>query len=169
MPINQEGQAPTDLGDEIVGWQIPEYEKYGRTKTWYIIASIIAVILLIYSVYTKNFLFTVIVFIASLTIIIRDGREPDLVYFSLTDEGVLIGKKFIDYDEFKNFSIVYKPRQGVRNLYFEYKNQMKPRVSIPLNDMNPLLIRENLLKYLTEDLERTDRPVSEELARMLKL
>jgi len=158
-----------DLGDEIVGWETPEYEKHERTKLWYIIAIVTALLLLLFAFLTANFLFAVIIIIVSLVIILHDSREPDMIKVSLTDEGVIVGRKFYDYDELKNFSIVYKPRQDVKNLYFEFKSAIKPRLSIPLGDMNPLSIRKNLLKYLEEDLERTDQPLSESLAKIFKL
>lgn len=165
----EENQEQINYGDEIIGWVVPEYDKHDRSKSWYIAASIAAVLLLVYSFWTANFLFAVIIIIASLVIIIHDGREPDLVRFSITDEGIVIGRKFHDFDEIKDFSIVYKPKQGVKNLYFEFKNALKHRLSIPLQDMNPLKIREELLKYLKEDLDRTGQPTSEGLAKLLKL
>ncbi len=168
MPQKQ-GKQQINYGDEIIGWSVPEYEKYERTETWYIAAAIIAVLLLSYSFWTANFLFAVIIIIVGMVIILHDGREPAMVRFSITDEGVIIGRKFYDFDEIKDFSVVYKPKRGVKNLYFEFKNAIKHRLSIPLQDMNPLPIRENLLKYLKEDLERTDQPASEGIARMLKL
>ncbi len=158
-----------DYGDEIIGWKIPEHDKHDRSKSWYIIASTVVILLLIYSFWTANFLFAVIIIVASLVTILHDGREPKMVHFSITDEGIIIGRKFYDFDEISDFSVVYKPKQGVKNLYFEFKSAIKHRLSVPLLDMNPLLIRENLLKYLKEDLERTDQPTSEGIARMLKL
>jgi hypothetical protein len=158
-----------DYSDKIVGWEAPEYEKHERTKLWYIIAIIIALLLMMFSFFTANFLFAVIIIIAALVIILHDSREPDMVKISLTDEGVVVGRKFYDYDELKNFAIVYKPRQGVKNLYFEFKNVVKPRLSIPLGNMNPLPLRKDLLKYLEEDLDRTDQPLSESLAKIFKL
>ena len=100
---------------------------------------------------------------------LRENNEPDMIKFSITEEGLVVGTKFYDYDEIKHFSIVYKPRYKVKNLYFEFKNVLKHRLSIPLDNHNPLLIRENLLKYLPEDLERTDQPLSEALGKMFKL
>lgn len=158
-----------DYGDEIISWQVPEYDKHERSKSWYVIATIVGILLLIYSFWTANFLFAVIIIITSLVIVIHDGREPDMVNFNITDEGIIIGRKFHDYDEIKDFAIVYKPKQGVKNLYFEFKNSLKHRLSIPLQDMNPLPIRETLLKYLKEDLERTDQSTSEGIAKILKI
>ena len=164
-----QNQTGNDQGDELVSWQVPEYEKHQRSQTWYILASIIGLLFVFYSIYTRNFLFAVIIIVVALIIILHDSREPDLVKVSLTSEGIILGRKFYDYDEIKDFSIVYKPRQGVKNLYFEFKNVVRQRLSISLENINPLSIRENLLKYLPEDLDRTDHPLSERLAKMFKL
>ena len=125
----------------------------------------LASLLLFYS----YFLFAVIIIVGSVVVILNDGRNPGLIDFAITTEGIIIGRNFYDYDEIKNFSIVYKPNQDTKKLYFEFKNPMKMRLSIALINMNPLPIRENLLKYLPEDLERTDQPLSENLARIFKL
>ncbi len=159
----------TEVGNKIISWQIPEYNKHQRTRVWYIISSLVAVLFIIYSFFTGDFLFAAIIIIGALVIMIHDSQEPMMINFSLTDEGVIVGRKFYDYDVIKDFSIVYKPNQDIKNLYFEFKNVVKPRLSIPLNNLNPLPIRENLLKYLPEDLERTDQPLSEALAKIFKL
>ncbi|KKS33529.1 MAG: hypothetical protein UU95_C0029G0024 [Parcubacteria group bacterium GW2011_GWC2_42_12] len=158
-----------DYGKKIVSWKVPEYDKHERGRGWYVISAICGLLFLAYAFFSGNFLFAAIIIIAALVIIMHDGREPIKVDFGITDEGLLVGKRFYDYDEIKDFAIVYKPHQEVKNLYFEFKSLLKPRLSIPLNNLNPLPIRENLLRYLPEDLERTDQPVSEALAKMFKL
>jgi hypothetical protein len=158
-----------DFGKKIAGWSIPEYEKHDRSKNWYIAASIISLFLLLYAFLSANFLFAVIIVVVALVVILHDGQEPDKVKVVITDEGVLLGRKFYDYDEMKDFSIIYKPKQGIKNLYFEFKTAVRPRLSIPLEKTDPLPIRENLLKYLPEDLERTDQPLSEALAKFFRL
>jgi len=158
-----------DFGKELFNWNVPEYEQHNRTKIWYISAILIAILLILFSFWTNNFLFAVIIIITSLIIILNDGSIPASVNIKIMEEGIIVGRKFYDYDEFKNFSIIYKPRLNVKNLYFEFKNVLKYRLSIPLNNINPLPIRENLLKYLEEDLERTDQPLSEGLSKLLKL
>ena len=162
-------QGEINLGKEIMSWPVLEYEKHERSRGWYVIASIVAIALLIYCFFTANFLFVVIIIVAALVIILHHGREPERVKFSITDEGIVIGRKFYDYDEIKDFAIVYKPRIEVKRLYFEFKNALRHRLSIPLENMNPLTVRETLLKYLKEDLERTDQPLSEGLAKLFKL
>jgi len=164
-----EKQNSADYGKKIIGWKIPEYDKHERTQNWYISAIIVGVLLVIYSFFSGNFLFAAIIIIGAFVIIMHDGQEPAKIDFSITDEGVVVSKNFYDYDTLKDFSIVYKPRQQIKNLYFEFKNAIRPRLSIPLDNNNPLPIRQNLLKYLPEDLERTGEPLSEALAKLFKL
>ena len=164
-----ESAKTIDYGEKITGWSIPEYDKHERTKRWYVISALVGVFFIVYSFWVGNFLFAAIVIIGALVIMIHDGQEPMTVDFAITDEGLIVGRKFYDYDVIKDFSIVYKPRENIKNLYFEFKNVVRPRLSVPLGEMNPLPIRENLLKYLPEDLERIDQPLSEALAKMFKL
>jgi hypothetical protein len=166
---DEESREIIDSGDEIISWDIDEYDKHERTRRWYFIASTVSLALLIFSFWTGDFLFAVIIVIGALILILREGQEPAKINFSITDEGLIVGKKFYDYDEIKDFSIIYKPRIPVKNIYFEFKTSVRPRLSIPLIDLNPLPIREILLKYLTEDLERTDQPVSEFLGKLFKI
>ncbi|MCD4761504.1 hypothetical protein K8R32_00930 [bacterium] len=155
--------------EEIIGWEIEEFEQHERTKQWYIYAIIIALFLLLFSFITGNFLFPVIIITAALIIILNDGKTPMKLRFGLTEEGIKLGNKFYDYDEIKNFAVVYKPRIHVKNLYIEFKGTLQHRLSIPLGDNDPLLIRDNLIKYLSEDLDRTDLPLSESIAKILKI
>jgi hypothetical protein len=153
----------------VISWHIPEYITHERSKKWYIVAGVVAFAFLVYSFFSHNFLFAVIVIIAVLLYVLNHGNEPMRVGVSLTDEGVVIGRKFYEYDDLKDFSVLYKPKLGIKNLYFEFKNGLRHRLSIPLEDMDPILVREFLLKYLHEDLERTDMPLSESLTRLFKL
>lgn len=150
-------------------WEVEEYTYYERSKNWYIIAVTTALLLLLFSFLSGNFLFSMIVIIFSLIIILHDGRKPDMVLVELTSDGVQIGRKQVLFEELSNFSIVYKPKSDIKNLYFEYKNSLKQRISIPLKNVDPLQIRNFLLKYIPEDLERIGIPASEALAKILKL
>ena len=160
----------TPLGaKELFSWQVSEYEEYNRSKNWYVIAIAIALALLIFSFFTLNFLFALIVVTASLVIIMHHSQKPPLLEVKITEEGIYIGKNFYEYDVFKHFAIVYKPRIGVKQLYLEFNNWWMHRISLPLFDNNPLPIREALLDFLDEDSDRTDPPYSESIAKILKL
>lgn len=59
----------------------------------------------------------------------------------------------------KVFLLFIKPAQGIKSLYLDFTSPWRRDLMIPLLDNNPLPIRENLLKYLKEDLERTGESI----------
>ncbi len=154
---------------EIISWEVPEYEKHNRSRAWYLLFALISLGLLAFAVFTANFLFGIIIIIAGFVLILNDARHPHLVPIVVTSEGIVVGRKFYDYDTLLSFSIVYKPAEDVKRVYFEFKSRNRPRLSIQLQDVNPLFLRENLARYMTEDLERIDESLSEALTRALKL
>jgi hypothetical protein len=72
------------------------------------------------------------------------------------------------YKEMKNFFVIYEPPQ-VSMVFIILKNRAKPRISIPLNGQNPVKVRDLLLNFVEEDLDKDDEPGSDYLIRALKL
>jgi len=167
---------------QYLSWQVPEYEKKERNKLWYLIAIIFLIVCLLFCFFeisnwkiiylgvNSNFIFALILIISSIIMIINDGQEPAIVDFKIGPEGINIGRKFYDYDELRHFSIIYKPNIEVKHLYIEFKNSfIHPRLSIHLYSQDPIIVRNYLLRYLDEDLERLGPPVSEQLTKLFKL
>ena len=158
-----------DYGQELLSWQIPEYEKHERGLKWYIIAGVLAVAFIIYGLWTSNYLFALLVVMFAAITMINHWREPVMLDFVISAEGVVIGDKFFDYDTIKHFSLIYKPKEQVKTLYLEFKSVLRPRLSIPLFNVNPVLVRQHLLKYIMEDVDRTDESNSDFISKKLKL
>lgn len=173
MPLEKEKKSAIarEESDQLteINWQVPEYHQYQRPTAWYYLAAAAGGGLIVFALLSNNFLLAVLVVLAAIVIILNDRNEPNIIKVSLNYEGLRLGRKFYDFDELKNFSVVYKPRDGIKNLYCERKNGFLPRLSIPLEQKNPLTVRKFLLQYLPEDLERTHEPLSESLAKLFKL
>jgi len=166
-----------------IKWEVAEFKKPARDKNWYTIAGSLAALMIFFSFFNfrlhpfrlaflganNNFLFALIIVLAIIIMFILESREPKMVKIKLDSEGLTLGQKFYDYDDFKNFCVLYKPKESVKNLYLEFKNSARFRISLPLRSLDPLLVRNFLKKYLEEDLERTTTPLSEKLTKVLKL
>lgn len=162
-------------------WQVPEYRAPERDRRWYLLAGLIAFLCIFFSFFSlshwrlvflgagANFLFILIVIIGAIIMIFNDSQPTIMVDVELGPEGVKIGQAFYDYDELKNFCVLYKPKMSVKNLYFEFKNSMRPRLSLPLRRLDALTVRNFLVRLLDEDLERSDPPLSEQLTKLLRL
>ena len=185
--LELEGEA---YGQPLLNWKIHEYPFYQRDKSWYWFFGAVAVVLLFlvltpsaawpdvlakapllrnFFFPTANYTFAILIVLIAV-VVIMNGRIKALeVDFIITTEGVIIGHKFYDYDVFKEFSIIYKPAEGLRLLYLESKSAFMPRLSIDLAASDPLTVRKILLDYLDEDLVRTDEANSDYFGRFFKL
>ena len=168
-------EQPTDEGRVLLSWPISEYEKHQRSWRWYLAAGIIVLILSGLSIFTPNFLFDtpnylfLIIIILSAVIMIVINALSEEVDFTLTTEGIIIGGRFYDYDRFKDFCVIYKPRENLKVLYLEFSSRLRPRLSVSLQNANPLEVREILLNFLPEDLNRTDESNTDFFSRWFKV
>jgi hypothetical protein len=176
---------------DVIAWEIPEHQDEKKSKKWYLAAALIGAILLISAIFSQNFIFAIIIIFSAILVVILDGNNPDTLKVKITDRGITVGKESYEYDQIDSFFIIYKPEEDTKNLYLEFKRFSRPslpenepsryswllwlinfartRFSIPLQDMNPIIIRRNLLKYLRENLERTEIPLSEQLTKLFRL
>ncbi|MBU2235676.1 hypothetical protein KKA01_01300 [Patescibacteria group bacterium] len=167
-PVKDETVPTENVGKTILQWKFPEYEEHVRGFVWYIVTGIISISLLIYAIIVSNFLFAIIIVIVDLIILIQINRKPDRIDFKITDEGVVIGTSFTPYKNISNFWIIYNPPK-VKTLYINYKATIRPDITIPLENKNPLRVREVLLQYIEEDLEKEEESNSEQIRKFLKL
>lgn len=155
-------------GSVFLKWNFPEYGTHWRTRQWLTWASIIATALLIYALFAGTYLFAVIIVLIAVIFYYQLIDNPLTVTAQITEDGIVIGSRFYDYRELDTFWIIYEPPQ-VKNLYIEFRNVVKPRLGIPLQDQNPIEIRMLLLKHMSEDTTREHEPLSDGLARFFKL
>ena len=80
----------------------------------------------------------------------------------------MIGSKFYEWSDIKNFRIVYKPPE-VKRLYIDLKNIFLSDFSVPLRDKNPIEVREVLKDYLKEDLTKEEETLTDRMGRWLKI
>lgn len=159
--INQE------YGRELHSWTVPEYHQHERGKWWYIIATSLAALSIVYALYTKNFLFAFIIIILAVIIFLHHTTEPADVRVTMTELGLMINGKFYRFRDISSFWIIYEP-PFTKNLYLEFADSFRPPLVVGLGDEDPLELRRALLQYLVEDLEKKEEPLSDLLWRMLK-
>ncbi|MBP9748971.1 hypothetical protein KBD18_02070 [Patescibacteria group bacterium] len=155
-------------GKIFLSWEVDEYPRYQRTVLWYVIAGLIGTAFLWYALATVNFLFALIVIIFAIVVLLSGTRESHRVRVALTEDGLEIGTRFHSWKDFQNFWLVYEP-PGIKVLYLMPRSSFQPAFAVPLEDINPNAVRETLLAYIQEDMEREEEPLADALARMLKL
>lgn len=154
----------TLVGDPLFQWTIKEYEDHERGKRWYVVMTILGLLLIAFGLLSGNFLFSLIIILFAIILYLQSHQSAPEVLISITDLGVLIGSRLYQYSELESFYIIYEPPQ-VKSLFFETNSWYRPRIQISLERMNPLEIRDTLLEFLDEDLEKEVEPFSEQFAR----
>lgn len=156
-----------DHGKTLVSWTFPEVPNYRYSRTWYLIMTALGVALLVFAVFSRNPLFAFIVVIAWALIFYRSRQQPRTLAASITEDGIEIGKNFFPYDDLKNFWLIYKP--PAKTLYVSFKSALRPILGIALEDANPVEIRNQLRRYLQEDLSKEDEATSDAIGRLFRI
>ncbi len=167
--MNEDINNNFDETDFDFKWEIDSHNKPQRNKKWYIIAGVIALGLIVYAIIDKNYFFALILIISSALIIFFDNEPVKKITFAIKYDGVLVDNKFFSFESINNFYIIYRPKEDLKRIYFEFKNPIKHRLSIELYQQNPLELREYLLKYIEEDPAKNHEPLSEGLSKLFRL
>lgn len=154
--------------DILASWRAPEYASAEKSGAWYFGLFGLAVLLIVWSILSKNYLFTLIAAMATVVIYMLSQRKPEIMDIAITPDGVKINDRLYSYDDdLVKFWIIYKPTEGVKTLNFDQRG-IRPNLVLQLEDQNPLRIREILLKYLEEDVTHEEGNI-DRLARTLGL
>lgn len=157
-----------DAGEELYAWETWDKPPLPRSKWWYISAGVIAIGLVIYAVLTANYLFGLIILMIGITMLVIGMKEPRRVPVHITNLGVVFADEFYPFKDMKDFSIVYDPPE-VKALYIDFKRITHPLVSIDLDEANPNAVRELLLQFVMENMDREEEHFSDVLRRVYKL
>jgi len=155
-------------GEVFASWSFPRFVRHERGRWWYLIAGLIIIGLLTYALLSRNFLFALIIILGTGVFLILERRELDEATLAITEDGIVLDNVLWPYEDLRNFWLVYEP-PTVKTLYINPRNALRGRMSIPIQDQNPVAIRQALLTYLPEDPERVQESFTDFTSRILKL
>ena len=72
--------------DEHLVWEAPEFEYHDKGPSWYWITTLVAVLLVAFAVYQKNYGFAIFIVLCEVMLLVWAGKEPRMVTFRLTDQ-----------------------------------------------------------------------------------
>ncbi len=156
------------LGQDRFVWEAPSFEQRFRGPRWYIGLFVVSLFLLAYAIWTANFLFAFFILLLAIILVLAGNKEPQRVLVQIGDYGIVWGGKLISFQDVESFALVYQP-PFAKVLYIEHRNPLIPRMRIPLEEQNPVLLRDHLRTFATEDLDLQGEHVSDILARLLNI
>lgn len=153
-----------NIGKILHEWNVTEYEQHQRNLFWYVFMVIIGVFLIGYALITGNFLFAIVIVLFAIIIFLQSQQKPYTIPFRITVNGVVVNNRFYPYSEFDNFYVIYHPPE-VKSLFLETSSNMRPKIRVPIEDIDPNEIRFTLREFMIEDVEKESEPFSDMIAR----
>ncbi len=135
----------------FIEWTAPEFSYRHKGVSWYWISITLAVLIVGFSIWEKNFFFGVFVVIAEILVLTWANQEPREVSFDLNERGLEIDKlKFYAIADFQNFSIEDAFDPDWPDIYFEFKSKIKPVLKIKVPGDKLVEIQKNLKTMLPQ-------------------
>ena len=150
---------------DAIEWSTYEYEKVERGPYWFLLPGGVALIFIIFGILARSYFFIAFVALAFTVLAIYMKREPRLLNFAITPEGIRIGKQIYDYSSLKSFWIFNK--SNPKELSLETGKALVPYIKIPLGDLESDGVRSYLLNFIKE--EEHKELISDQVVRSLGL
>jgi len=147
----------------IHNWEAQEHEVFEKSKNWYLVAALILVAIIAYSVYTNSPVMSITFILIGVVGYIFLNKEPRILKFGIIEEGMVAGKEIYPFENINSFWIFYEP-DNLKVVSLKMKSKLVPIVHIPIGDEDPVMIREMLLEYIPE--EKQELSVADRLERI---
>ncbi len=158
---------PKDFIIPEIQWQERESIQYHYNIRWYWSISIAALILIVASILLKNYSFIAVVILGAYLLIFFSKKEPSIVDFGISGEGIKIGKKVYLFADFDWFAVIDNPDKTSR-LILKKKRGFIPDIELPLPKESDKIneIRNALRNFLKE--EKKEESFTSIFSRLIK-
>lgn len=145
----------------LLRWSAYEHEHIERGQDWYWALGIAAISIAIISILLGNFLFGLLVIVAAFTIALHSRKPPEIASFELSERGIRVNGVLHRYREVISFWVEDEHDHHRPLLLVDTKKFLSPNLIIPIEQIDPRLVR----AYLKEHAE--ERHMREPLAHKI--
>lgn len=146
---NSEHFAGKKIGQILHQWRAPEFEVYEKSGRWYLIASLFLIFMIAYGLYDNDPIMSITFILIGIVGYIYAQKDPRVITFAITTEGVIADKELYLYENIHSFWIFYDPPH-TKTISLHTKASVLPFVHIPLKNEDPVNMRELLIKEIPE-------------------
>ena len=152
--------------DVLAHWRAPEYEVFERDKKWYIYMTLFLAAIIAYAIYTNGIIMAITFILIGVVGYIHINKEPRVIDFMITYDGILAGREFYDFENLLSFWIFYEP-DGKKVISIRTKSHLVPYVYIPIHEEDPVKLQQLLIKQIPE--VKQEEGIIEIAERVLKI
>ena len=148
-------ESPHDMlieehsADELLAWSAPEFEKPEKTGRWYLVVAGILAMIIFYALFKNGPIMAITFILIGVTGYLMLNKEPRMMVFRITEDGIVVGRQIYEFEHMQSFWIFYNPPYE-KVLSLHLKGSLVPYLHIPVDNEDPVKIRETLLKFIPE-------------------
>lgn len=136
--------------DVIAHWKAPEFEMtFRKDQRWYLYISLVLVAIIGYALYTNSPVMAITFILIGIVGYMYLQKEPQILNFMITPEGVLAGRELYRFENIQSFWIFYDPEE-LKVISLHIRKGFIPYVHIPIYDQDPVEIRRSLIRFIPE-------------------
>ncbi len=131
-------------------WRAPEFDYSFDKGLNLLFFGVVLIIGGIVTAFFKNFTFAALLILSGALVVSYAFKLPREVNLAATSRGIKVGNRLYLFEDLKSFWIHYDP-PFAKELILESRKAFVPHIRAPLGDVEPLRLREILLRFLKED------------------
>jgi hypothetical protein len=150
----------------LTSWVSPEYADHHKGIIWYVLAGLVLVGILWYSLMSASWSTAVVFVLFAGVYLMNMHSKPRDAANAITELGVQVGGQFYAFSQIKGFWIVYKPPR-VSTLHIQLVGK-RDDIAVELDEQSPAVVR-NLLSREIPEIEGKGESFVNYVTRVLKL
>ena len=139
--------------EERVNWQGPEHFHIEKKTEWFLAVGIVALAMVVAAVFLGNYIFALLVVIATFTLMMFASKGPRNVNIEVNHGGIIFGEYFYPYESLESYDIEEMPELRI---LIKTRKTFMPVVIVPAHDADIEKIDEIMSQHLeVEDLRES--------------
>lgn len=146
-------------------WSAPEHEPYTIGKRSLVIIATFLAAIVIYALVTNSPIMAITFILIGIVGYIFLKKEPRIINFSITHQGIVAENEIYEFDNLKSFWIFYDP-PFEKIISLHSKNTFTPYIHMPIGNEDPVKIRQILIDFIPE--EKQEHTIVDAVERFLQ-
>lgn len=151
------------MPDEPLEWTAFEYEYINKSTDWFWAVGIITVAFAVGAIFLGSMTFAIFIIVAAGALVLLSIKQPDEVAFRIDKRGVHADHTLYPYKNLRSFWVEESMKKP--HLILESEKMLVPYVFVPIENVDPEVVRQTLMEYLPEEYH--EEPISHEIMRQL--
>jgi len=160
------GQARGPEEVVLLEWDAFDRAELKNRLLYFLGAGIIALCLLAYTIYKKDYTGAIILVVIFVAFIFYKLQKPKEFHYAVSNYGIYVNDRYYHYHDFHSFWFIDTKNQ--RHIHFLFNRKYLPQLTIDLQELEDETVRNVVQNYLPEQ-EAVAEPIMDKIIRILKL